>query len=98
MPETLAFAAALLGDSMAVVGGAGLVGRRMWLGVVTAGGRADRPRGGQEEDAPQFAVDHADALRRGVPDATGLEDIDPDSAAPTPEIVELHVRGYDRRH
>lgn len=99
MPDAVVYVATLLGCSLGAIGGAWLLGTRMWLlGVVTSQGRDSWPRGVQEQDAPHFAVAHADALRPSVPDAITFEDLDTEAGLPTPELVELHVRGYDRRH
>jgi hypothetical protein len=97
MPDGIVDIAMLLACSLAAVGGARLLGSRMWLGsVVTTYRHDDWPYGTQEPDASVFAVAHADALRPSRPaEAVTTADFDGQPAAP--EIVELHVRGYTRQ-
>lgn len=88
----------LLGFGLAVIGGAWLVGSRLWLGgLVSIRQPSDWPHGIQEPDAPRFAVDHAEALRPDPAEVSPFEDLAADSALPMPEIVELHVRSYVHR-
>lgn len=96
MPDGVVDIAMLLACSVAAVGGARLLGSRMWLGgVITTYRRDDWPYGVQEGDAPRFAVAHADALRPNPP-REAVETVEVDGIPPAPEIVELHVRGYTR--
>jgi hypothetical protein len=93
MPDGVVDIAMLLACSLAAVGGARLLGSRMWLGgVITTYRRDDWPYGVQE-DVPPFAVAHAGALRPS-PRSDDAVTTDIDGAPPAPEIVELHTRGY----
>jgi hypothetical protein len=96
MPDAVVYVGMLLCCSVAAVGGARLLGSRMWLGgIIASQGRDDWPHGIQEPDVPAFAVAHADALRRIPPDDEDLI-ADIEGASPEPEIVDLHVRSYTR--
>jgi hypothetical protein len=97
MPDSTLYVAALIGCSVAGIGGARLVGTHVWRGGMLAPqGAKDWPHGVQEGDAPRFDVANAAALQASAVAATGFEDLDGATAVP-PELIELHVRRYDPR-
>ena len=99
MPDAIVYIALVIVCSVAAIGGARALGSRAWHGgVITGQARSDWPRGIQEQDVPHFAIGHADALRRGFDDGTGMVDLEAGAEVPTAETVELDVHPYDRPH
>jgi hypothetical protein len=96
VPDVIVYLASVLAFSLAAVGGARLLGSRVWLGSVLEGqGSNHWPRGVQESDVPRFDLSHAAALRRERSDATTVEDLDDATSGAAAEVVEAHVHGYD---
>ena len=97
MPGTAVNVAALIGCSLAGIGGARLVGSHLWLGSGPAGNAPnDWAHAVHEGDAPPSPVGQAGASRPGTPDPYGIVELDGPAGIGRSEIVELHVRRYDR--
>jgi hypothetical protein len=96
MPDAVVYVAMVLGCSLAAVGGARLLGSRMWLGGVIADQvRDDGPPGIREADTSPVAAARTDPAQPGPSSDVVLTD-DIEAAPAAAEIVELHVRGYTR--
>lgn len=100
MPAPVELASVLVSFGLITVAGARLgAGSHLSLiGLFVPQGRSDWPRGVQEMDVPRFAVEHAEALRHPPPDLAPFEEVVGDETkASAAELVELHVRRFNRR-